>query len=131
VNDGRFTVTLREIEEQDPSYPSPPWHPVDEFEAYFDASIVSALSARYVLPGDRIEPLGLGGSRKVQDVLVDRKMKLASRGCWPLIIAGNRVVWIPGVVRSGAALVSEQSRKIWHLRAEPLSNEVKFGLPET
>jgi hypothetical protein len=58
-------------------------------------------------------------------------MKLASRGCWPMIISDKRVVWIPGVVRSRAALVSEQSRKILHLCAEPFSNEVKFGLPAT
>ena len=54
------------------------------------------LSVRYRKPGDRIAPLGMKGSRKVQDVLTDAKVPLHQRDCLPMLVCGDEVLWIPG-----------------------------------
>ncbi len=54
------------------------------------------LAVRCRRPGDRIAPLGMSGSRKVQDVLADAKIPVERRDRVPLLVCGNEVVWIPG-----------------------------------
>ncbi len=54
------------------------------------------LVVRHRRPGDRIAPLGMRGSRKIQDVLTDAKVPAARRGRLPLLVCGNEVVWVPG-----------------------------------
>lgn len=46
--------------------------------------------------GDRMVPLGLGGSKKVQDIFVDDKVPVELRGAIPLVECGGMIVWIPG-----------------------------------
>jgi tRNA(Ile)-lysidine synthase len=59
-------------------------------------------------PGDRIRPLGMNGSRKVQDVLTDAKVPPEARDRLPLLVVDDNVVWIPGyrVARAFAARAS-------------------------
>lgn len=125
-----FVLMLREITVQEPCFPAAPWHPSSRFEAYFDAAQAPVLTARFVHVGDRIRPLGLCGSRKIHDVFVDYKVTAASRGSWPLVVSGDEVVWIPGLVRSRAALLSSASKKVLHLQADALSEGLKVRLPE-
>ena len=47
-------------------------------------------------PGDRMRPLGLGGSRKLQDIFCDGKVPRAHRNRIPIVVCGDEVVWIPG-----------------------------------
>ncbi|MGI6494673.1 MAG: tRNA lysidine(34) synthetase TilS [Kiritimatiellia bacterium] len=54
------------------------------------------LLLRARLPGDRIRPLGMEGSRKVQDVLVDAGVPREERDGVPILCAGGEVAWIPG-----------------------------------
>jgi tRNA(Ile)-lysidine synthase len=58
----------------------------------------SPLRVRARRPGDRIQPLGLGGrSRKVQDLLVDRKVPRSLRDGLPLVEADGRIAWVAGL----------------------------------
>ncbi len=123
------TLTLREIAANEPRFPTTPWHPPSRFEAYFDAAAVPRLAARCVRAGDRIQPLGLRGSRKIQDVFVDCKVTVAKRRWWPLVVSGDAVLWIPGLVRSRIALVTSASRKVLHLRADSLPSNTNVRLP--
>jgi len=125
-----FVLMLREITVQEPCFPAAPWHPPSRFEAYFDAAQAPVLTARFVHVGDRIRPLGICGSRKIHDVFVDYKVTAVSRGSWPLVVSGGEVVWIPGLVRSRAALLSSASKKVLHLQADALSDDLKVRLPE-
>jgi len=89
------------------------------FEAAADASAVAApLVVRTVRPGDRIQPLGLRGHRKLQDVLVDRKIPLAARRLCPVVELEGEVLWVPGVMRSNRALVTAETRVVVRLVAE-------------
>ena len=50
--------------------------------------------------GDRIRPLGLGGSKSLQDLFTDRKVPRSLRRTLPVVTAGDRVAWIAGVAVS-------------------------------
>jgi tRNA(Ile)-lysidine synthase len=54
----------------------------------------SGLVVRTRRPGDRLA----GRSKKVQDVLVDAKVPRAARDTWPLVVSGDDVVAVPGIV---------------------------------
>jgi tRNA(Ile)-lysidine synthase len=123
-----FSLTLREIEAQEADFPASPWHPPTKLEAYLDAAQARTLTARSVRAGDRILPLGLFGSRKIHDVFVDYKVTRASRNFWPLVVSGENVVWIPGLVRSRVALVTSGSEKVLHLRLDPPPSNLKVRI---
>jgi tRNA(Ile)-lysidine synthase len=58
-----------------------------------------ALHVRSRRPGDRLQPLGMTGRKKVQDVLVDRKVPRDERDMVPIITdMTGRIVWVAGHV---------------------------------
>ncbi|OFW55769.1 MAG: tRNA lysidine(34) synthetase TilS [Actinobacteria bacterium RBG_16_64_13] len=68
-------------------------------EAFVDADCLAGpLEVRAPKPGDRLRPLGAPGTRKLQDVLVDLRVAAAERGSWPLVVCGERIVWVCGLV---------------------------------
>ena len=48
-------------------------------------------------PGDRMRPLGMDGSRKLSDLLVDAKVPRRDRAATPVVRDGERIVWLAGV----------------------------------
>jgi tRNA(Ile)-lysidine synthase len=48
-------------------------------------------------PGDRIHPLGADGSRRLKQVLIDRRVPWSERERLPLLCVGERIAWVPGV----------------------------------
>jgi len=48
-------------------------------------------------PGDRIHPLGASGSRRLKEVLIDRRVPRQERERLPLLCVGERIAWAPGV----------------------------------
>ena len=47
--------------------------------------------------GDRMRPLGLGGTKTLQDLFTDRKVPRALRRTLPVVEAAGRIVWVAGV----------------------------------
>ena len=61
------------------------------------AGVGPAVVVRRRQPGDWIRPLGLGGRKKLQDVLVDRKVPLECRDLVPVVTdVHGRVIWVAG-----------------------------------
>ena len=88
-----------------------PPRPPDLWEAIADAAVVpTPLLVRSARPGDRVRPLGMCGSRKLQDIFVDRKLPRAQRWSLPVVEAAGEILWVPGIVRSGAALITPETR---------------------
>lgn len=56
-------------------------------------------------PGDRMTPHGAAAPRRVKGLLRDAGIDAAARRGWPVVLAGDEIVWIPGVRRSSAATV--------------------------
>jgi tRNA(Ile)-lysidine synthetase-like protein len=52
------------------------------------------LKVRGWRPGDRLA----GRGRKIQDVFVDAKIPRSQREAWPLVVRGDEVVAVPGIV---------------------------------
>jgi tRNA(Ile)-lysidine synthetase-like protein len=48
-------------------------------------------------PGLRMRPIGGRGTRKLQDIFVDARVPREERDTWPLVFAGDRLAWVPGV----------------------------------
>ncbi|MCL6444761.1 MAG: tRNA lysidine(34) synthetase TilS [Alicyclobacillus sp.] len=67
-------------------------------------------------PGDRVAPLGMSGTRKLQDVFVDAKVPRIARQAWPVVCVDGEIVWVPGLIRSRAALVTGETAG-WRLQA--------------
>jgi tRNA(Ile)-lysidine synthase len=84
----------------------------NRWEASFDeGELAFPLTVRNRRPGDRIEPLGLNGSKKVQDMFVDAKIPRSARDEWPLLAdAEGTILWLPGLRRSRHALPNAGTR---------------------
>jgi tRNA(Ile)-lysidine synthase len=50
--------------------------------------------------GDRMRPLGLGGTKSLQDLFTDRKVPRSLRHALPVVTADGRIAWIAGVAVS-------------------------------
>jgi tRNA(Ile)-lysidine synthase len=96
-----------------------PWRAVFDARALQDAT----LTVRSAKPGDRIRPLGLGGSKKLQDVFVDAKVPRMQRAGWPVIETAGRILWVPGLVRSDFAPVGSERRGLLVIEAERVAAE--------
>ena len=95
-----------------------PW---DLMEAVFDlACVTSAFSVRNFRHGDRFQPLGMTGHKKIKDLFIEKRVPLAIRASWPLVAAGKEVLWIPGYGRSASASVSTKTTAVLHLKALPI-----------
>ena len=92
--------------------------PAGLYEACLDADRAAAgLVVRNFAPGDRIAPLGMEGTRKLQDVFVDRKLARARRPTFPVVTLQRQVAWLPGMARGRVALISPQTVRVLRLRA--------------
>jgi tRNA(Ile)-lysidine synthase len=70
-------------------------------------------------PGLRMRPAGGRGTRKLQDIFVDSLVPREERDAWPLVFAGERLAWIPGIaVDSDHASLPGQPA--WHVAVQPM-----------
>jgi len=76
-----------------------------------DAGDALALVVDAVRPGDRMRPLGMTGSRKLSDILVDAKVPRRRRGVVPVVRDGERIVWLAGVRMSEEYRVGPGTRR--------------------
>jgi tRNA(Ile)-lysidine synthase len=63
-------------------------------------SLGGALTVRSWRDGDRMRPVGLGGSKSLQDLFTDRKVPRSLRHALPVVTSEERIVWIAGVAVS-------------------------------
>lgn len=80
-------------EEADPSDPA---SGPDEATLDLDR-LGDRLEVRSWRQGDRIRPLGLGGSKSIQDLFTDHRLPRSRRRRIPLLVAGDTVAWVPGI----------------------------------
>lgn len=66
-------------------------------EAVLDADATGrSLRLRQWRPGDRFWPLGAPGTKKLQDFFVDSKVPRRNRDRIPIVVSGERIVWVAG-----------------------------------
>jgi tRNA(Ile)-lysidine synthase len=85
-------------------------------EAYVDArSVQGVVEVRGPRPGDRVRPLGMAGSRKLQDVLVDLRVPAAARPTTPLVVCDGRVIWVCGLLVAEEGRITAETTRIIRL----------------
>jgi tRNA(Ile)-lysidine synthase len=90
----------------------------DPGEVYIDADRVrGALSVRSRRPGDRMRPLGLGGSKKVQDIMVDRGIPQEERSRVPVVVDEEGIVWLCGLCIDERVAMGPASKRVLHLQS--------------
>lgn len=62
-----------------------------------------AYSVRAWKAGDRLVPEGAEAPRRLKGLFRDAGVDAAARRNWPVVVAGDEVVWVPGVRRARAA----------------------------
>jgi tRNA(Ile)-lysidine synthase len=86
-----------------------------------ERAIGSAVLVRSWQPGDALQPLGLSGRKKVQDLLVDRKVPRAGRHSVPIVTANDgRIVWVAGYALGEPFRVTPATKSVVVLSFEPL-----------
>ena len=68
--------------------------------------------------GDRMKPLGLNGSKKLQDIFVDEKVPVEQRGGAPLFECGGEIIWLPGYRVAQGWEVKDPSATALHISVE-------------
>jgi tRNA(Ile)-lysidine synthase len=95
--------------------------------AYFDYSKISLclnpvgsgkLLVRNLQPGDRYQPRGSAHVVKVHDLLYAHQIAARERTRWPLLIAGDDIVWARGCAESECVAVVDTSRQILMITEE-------------
>jgi tRNA(Ile)-lysidine synthase len=78
-----------------------PLEPIGPEVATLDAAALGEqLQVRAWRDGDRMRPLGLGGSKSLQDLFTDQHVPRSLRHGLPVVLAGERIAWVAGVAVS-------------------------------
>lgn len=87
--------------------------------ALIDLAAVSfPLIVRSFKEGDRFRPLGMSGSQKVKTFFINNKVSRSKRQHCPLLLTGDRIIWVGGYRIDDSAKMTEQTKRV--LKAELL-----------
>jgi tRNA(Ile)-lysidine synthase len=90
----------------------------DPLQAMIDRDrIAEPLTLRSWRPGDRFRPLGMSGTKKLQDLFVDGKVPPEERGRIPLLCDRRGIIWVVGLRLSEDYKVTEATRRALRITA--------------
>ena len=95
----------------------------DDWSAWLDADRLAAdeLVIRPRRAGDVFAPLGMRGqTTKVKDFYTNIKLPRHARPHWPLVCAGEQIVWVVGYRIGQPFRVTEKTRQILYLEIKRL-----------
>jgi tRNA(Ile)-lysidine synthase len=70
---------------------------LDRWTAFLPHPQTPTLKIRTRRPGDRFQPLGMGGHTvKLSDFMINQKIPVSDRDRWPLVVSGEAVLWVCG-----------------------------------
>jgi tRNA(Ile)-lysidine synthase len=75
------------------------------------ASLGDWVEVRAWRDGDRMRPLGLGGTKTLQDLFTDNGVPRSLRHGLPVIVSGDRIAWVAGVAVSEEFKLSAESAR--------------------
>jgi tRNA(Ile)-lysidine synthase len=99
------------------------WRQSDNWSAWLDADRLPAdnlvIRPRHI--GEAFSPLGMAGQTiKVKDFYINLKIPRRARGRWPLICAGDQVLWVAGYRIAHPFRITENTKHILHLEIKKL-----------
>ena len=101
--------------------------PDGKFEAIFDydtlrkvfakpSSETVPLTVRNRQQGDRFQPYGMRGTKKIKDFLIDAKVPRSERDSIPLLVCGDEILWVIGYTISDTFKIKSDTRQYLYLR---------------
>lgn len=88
-----------------------------------DCAMISAVCgrrrrivARNWRPGDRMQPFGMRGTRKIQDIFSDLQVPVSRRRQLPLLECGGEIIWVPGYRIARDWAVRPSDRRVLRIR---------------
>uniref|UniRef100_A0A7C4MT59 tRNA(Ile)-lysidine synthase n=1 Tax=Desulfatirhabdium butyrativorans TaxID=340467 RepID=A0A7C4MT59_9BACT len=130
ISDGISSIRLSEIGLEirahmvDHSKDSEPFRRNHPNKVFFDArDLAFPLIVRSPLPGDRIRPFGMTGSRKVRKCLIDAKISRDRRALWPIVESDGHILWVCGLRRSAFFPVLKETHPVLCLSLHPMGPE--------
>ncbi len=87
---------------------------------------LSYLTIRRWQPGDQYQPLGMRGSKKLQDCFTDQKIPSNKRKQLPVIFNdAGEILWVPGLLPSERHKVTTATKWLLQLTYLPFSHSLK------
>jgi tRNA(Ile)-lysidine synthase len=74
------------------------------------------LTIRSFRPGDRLQPLGMEGEKKVKNLFIDYKIPATQRKKIPLLFKNGRLLWVAGFRLDHRVRLQPETQKV--LRVE-------------
>ena len=100
--------------------PRPEGNPVSPALAWLNGDrLAFPLTLRPLLAGDRFWPEGAGGTKKMQDFLVDAKVPRWLRPHLPVVAGGEGIIWVPGLRLADPVKVTPETSRITELAISP------------
>lgn len=96
------------------------------YQAYLDGAALDGAVVRSRRPGDRIHPLGGPGSKKLQDLYVDRKIDRADREL-PVIARGSEILFAVGAGLSERAKAAIGGRWSGYVTKKDPERKIAIG----
>ncbi len=84
------------------------------------ATLDGALEVRTWRDGDRIRPLGMRGTKTLQDLFTDRHVPRSMRGTLPIVTVDGEVAWVAGVAVSDDFRLEPTADEVAVLSARPV-----------
>lgn len=82
------------------------------------ASLELPLCVRSRRPGDRFQPLGMTGSKKIQDLFVDEKIPRRQRDQIPCIVDSRGIVAVVGLHQAHRSRITEKTQQVLRITVE-------------
>ncbi|GAB1471935.1 tRNA lysidine(34) synthetase TilS [Chloroflexota bacterium] len=88
----------------------------DPFQVWLDAdALPEVFEVRARRQGDSFSPLGMEGhSQKLSDFFVNEKLPQRARDQWPLLCAGDEIIWVPGFRPSHSCRLKDSTQRVFY-----------------
>lgn len=99
-------------------------------EAFVDlGALAQGATIRNARKGDRFQPLGMAGTKRVSDLLADGRVPHLLRDSVPILTGGGDILWIAGHRLSHAARVTGRTRQVVYIqikRSRDISKDISY-----
>lgn len=93
---------------------------------FFDSNELKfPLSLRNRRRGERIQPFGMQGSKKISDLLTDAHVPVSEKDAYPVLTHAGGVLGVPGIRRSAIAPVQETTHRLLCVKWEISENHAE------
>ena len=88
---------------------------------YIDYDKVSGeLCIRRRKSGDKFSPLGLGGSKKLKDYMIDKKIPQDKRNSIPILCDNSGIIWVIGYGLSDKYKITEETKQTLRIKLKKI-----------